>query len=87
MRLLFFSVILVLGSCTITNRVHRRGFKVEWNKKYSTQNKFDSKNSDSTVRIERKHEKEQFAYEKNDSIITSNEISTDSEQPLGKNKA
>ena len=38
MRILFFATILVLGSCTITKRVHRPGFHVQWNTSYSTYN-------------------------------------------------
>ena len=87
MRLLFFATILFLGSCTITKRVHRPGFNVEWNKKYSTKNTFESKNSDSVVRIVREHERQQLASIKNDSIISPNDISVDSEEIFDTDKA
>jgi hypothetical protein len=45
MRLLFFASILILGSCTVTKRVHRPGFNIEWNKKYSTHNKISDTDS------------------------------------------
>jgi hypothetical protein len=87
MRLLFFATILFLGSCTITKRVHRPGFNVEWNKKYSSQNTFESKNSDSVVRIVHEHEKQQLASAKNDSIISPNDISVDTEEIFDTEKA
>lgn len=86
MRLLFFATIFVLGSCTITKRVHRPGFNVEWNRKYSTQSTFNYENSDSVVRIDREHEKQQFASTKNDSIIPPDNISVGSEESLHTNK-
>lgn len=67
--------------------MHRSGFNVEWNKKYSTQNSYESKNSDSVVRIKSEHEKQQIASLKNDSITSANDILVDSEEIFDNKKA
>jgi len=46
---LFLVIILLLSSCTITKRVHRKGVNIEWHKKYSTHQSFNSSSASTDV--------------------------------------